>query len=132
MMFGLSMKVTATVHDIQRQLAVEAHTLPHYLVIGDMKQDGFYRFFRPNDPISMISDYTQLFAFEVTPYKGEFPSAPLPYGMSSPGIMGGERNHEALFIVLQNRVGQGEYSRRFVKCCLFLPSFSFWCPLFSL
>lgn len=104
MVFGMSLKVNATVRDIQRQLSIEARTLPHYLVIGDMKHDGFYRFFRPNDPISAIGEYSVLYAYEVTPYKGEFnPSLAHP----SP-VMGGE----TIFIILQCRVGQGEYSRR--------------------
>ncbi len=104
MVFGLSMKVNSTIRDIQRQLSIEARTLPHYLVLGDMKTDGFYRFFRPTDPISAIGEYSTLYAYEVTPYKGEFtPSLPHP-----PAVTGGE----TMYVILQCRVGQGEYSRR--------------------
>ena len=107
MVFGLSVKVNATVKDIQRQLSVEARTLPHYLVIGDMKHDGFYRFFRPNDPLSAIGDYSPLYAYEVTPHRGEYAPSMQPYSSS---LMGGAG--ETIFIILQCRVGQGEYSRR--------------------
>lgn len=89
-------------------LAVEARTLPHYLVLGDMKHDGFYRFFRPNDPVGIISDQGLLYAYEVTPYKGENPTAPYEVHGGVPSGSGGE----TVFILLQNRVGQGEFSRK--------------------
>ena len=104
----MSLQVSATVRDVQRMLAVEARTLPHYLVLGDMKHDGFHRFFRSNDPIGMISDQGSLYAYEVTPYKGENPIAPYEV----PGMPGGNGGGETIFILLQNRVGQGEYSRK--------------------
>ena len=108
MVFAMSLKVNATVRDIQRQLSIEARTLPHYLVISDMKQDGFYRFFRPNDPISAIGEYSVMFAYEVTPYKGEFtPSLPHPGSIMGAG-------GETIFVILQCRVGQGEYSKRYL------------------
>jgi hypothetical protein len=104
MLFGLSVKVTATVRDIQRQLALESHTLPHYLVIGEMSTDGFHHFYHSGDPVAAINDTSQLYAFEVTPYKGDFmPSVPRP----------DQRLSETIFIILQNTVGQGEYSKRF-------------------
>lgn len=107
MLFGLSLKVTATVRDIQRQLAIESHTLPHYLVIGDMRHDGFHQFYRPTDPIGIIQEHTVLYAYEVTPYKGDFTmSVPFPQAPL------GERPGETIFVILQSRVGQGEYSRR--------------------
>ena len=107
MVFGMSLKLNATVRDIQRQLSIEARTLPHYLVISDMKHDGFYRFFRPNDPVSMIGEYSVLYAYEVTSYKGGEFTPSLPHPTS---IIGG--GGETIFIILQCRVGQGEYSRR--------------------
>lgn len=109
MVFGMSLKITATVKDVQRQLSVEARTLPHYLVISEMRPDGYFKFFRPSDPISIIPEHSSVYAFEVTPYKGEFSSfMPHPSSLMSGGGVPGE----TIFIVLQCRVGQGEYSKR--------------------
>lgn len=107
MIFGLSVKVTATIHEIQKQLALESRTLPHYLVIGDMLPDGFNQFFHSNDPVAMIPENTMLFAYEVTPYKGDF-MFPTPH----PGLPD-HKSGETIFIILQNRVGQGEYSKKY-------------------
>ena len=98
-------------------LAVEARTLPHYLVLGDVKHDGFHRFFRSNDPVSIINEQGLLYAYEVTPYKGEY--ANLPYELPAP-MPGGQGGGETIFILLQNRVGQGEYSKRWVSLFLLL------------
>ncbi len=104
----MSLKLSAVVRDIQRQLSIEARTLPHYLVICDMSHDGaFYHFFRPNDPISVINEYSILYAYEVTPYRGEFTPS---LSVHPSSVTGGE----TIFIILQCRVGQGEYSKRYV------------------
>lgn len=107
-LFGLSVKVTSLVQDVQKQLALEARSLPHYLVIGTMKDDGFNQFYHSTDPVAVIPDDALLYAYEVTPYKGDFMLPPVPV----PPVMDQQKSSETIYIILQNRVGQGEYSKK--------------------
>ncbi|XP_019852485.1 PREDICTED: ubiquitin carboxyl-terminal hydrolase 31-like [Amphimedon queenslandica] len=109
MLFGLSVKVTCLVQEVQKQLALEARSLPHYLVIGTMREDGFNQFYHSTDPVAIIPDDVMLYAYEVTPYKGDFMFPPVPV----PPVMEQQKSSETIYIILQNRVGQGEYSKKF-------------------